>query len=223
MEIRAPLLLSVLLIAGMLGVSAWAWSALGETAPIATHFDFAGQPNGFMPRDRALLFVPTVATVMALLFAVMPRLTSRKEGLAASSSGYVTGWVGTMMLLFVAHCAVVLKARGWQVDVPGSMSIAVALVLIAAGNVLGKTRPNAFVGVRTPWTRQSDYSWDKSNRAAGRMMVVTGLATLATLAAAGSSTASVVMLTGLTVMAITSVALSYYYWRRDPARRSGRD
>ena len=149
------------------------------------------------------------------------RGTTRKAGLAASSGGYLAGWIGAMTVMFVAHCTVILKARGWPVDILGTVSIITALLFIAIGNVLGKTRPNAFVGVRTPWTRRSDYSWDKSNRAAGRMMVVSGLATLAVLAVAGPKAANIVLIGGIAVMTVVSVILSYIYWRRDPARRSG--
>ena len=221
MEIRTPLILSTVLIAGMMAVSAWAWPLIPATASIAVHFDLDGRANGWMSRDAALLVIPALATITTLAFAIMPHFTTRKADLAASSAGYVTGWIGTMTVLFVAHCAVILKARGWPVDIVGTASIIAALLFIAIGNVLGKTRPNAYVGVRTPWTRRSDYSWDKSNRAAGRMMVVSGLATLAVLAVAGAKAATIVLIGGIAVMAVVSVILSYIYWRRDPARRSG--
>lgn len=219
MENRAPLLLSALLIGGMLAVSAWAWPEMANHPAIATHFDLAGHPNGFMRPDRAALMAPAISLVLAVLFALWPRV-SRRGPAAAASVGYQTGWVATLTLLFVVHCAIVLKARGWPVNVATSSSAIIALVMIAVGNVLGKTRPNPFVGVRTPWTRQSAYSWDKTNRAAGRLLVGLGLATLATLAAAGSRATHIVMVAGLAVLAVTSVYLSYHYWRRDPARSS---
>lgn len=221
MEVRTPLILSAVLIAGMMAVSVWAWPLIPATASIAVHFDLDGRANGWMSRDAALLIVPASAAILAVLFAVLPRFTRRKEGLAASSAGYLAGWIGTMTVLFVAHCAVILKARGWHIDLAGSMSLVVALFFIAIGNVLGKTRPNAFVGVRTPWTRKSDYAWDKSNRAAGRMMVAAGLASLAAMAADGPKAAHIVLFGGIAVMAVVSVTLSYIYWRRDPSRRSG--
>ena len=55
------------------------------------------------------------------------------------------------------------------------------------------------------------------------MIVATGLASLAALAMAGGIAAHIVMLSGILAIAAISVALSYHYWRRDPARRSGRD
>lgn len=224
MDLRAPLVISGLLIGGMLAVSAWAWPLIPQTAEIAVHFDLDGNANGWMRRDVALLFAPVTACIVAAAFAVLPVFVRRrKEGLNASSAGYVTGWIGALVLLFVTHCSIVLAARGWQFDLAGNSALAVALVFTALGNVLGKTRPNPYVGVRTPWTHRSDYSWDKTNRAAGRMLVAVGLATLAALAVSGSREAHIVLFGGILAMAAVSVFLSYIYWRRDPGRQPTKD
>ncbi len=219
MEIRAPLILSLVLIAGMLAISAWAWPLVPETARVAVHFDFAGHPNGTMSRPAALLLLPALAACTTLALAIVPRLARWKAGLDARSSGYVTGWLGCLVILFVSHTLIILLARGWAVDVPGSMSIIAALVFLALGNGLGKTRPNPFIGVRTWWTKHSDLAWDKTNRLAGRMMMVIGLAILGALAMAGTIAAHIVFFGGIIVMTAVCVWLSYVYWRRDPDRR----
>lgn len=219
MQIRGPLFLSLVLIAGMLAVSAWAWPQLAADARIAVHFGLDGRANGWMRRDGALAFGPAMGAIVTLLFAVLPHFTKQKEELTASAASYKAGWIGTLMVLFVAHCAIVLAARGIPIDIIGSTAIVADLVFLVLGNALGKTRPNPWVGVRTPWSKKSDLAWDKANRAAGRMMVGTGLASLAALAAAGSGAAFLVLLIGSLVMAVVSVALSYWYWKRDPDRR----
>lgn len=220
MEIRAPLVISILLIVGMLAVSAWAWSQIPEISRIAMHFDAFGRTNGYMSRVPALFMLPALAALTTGAFAIAPSLPRWKAGLAASSSGYITGWLGSLVILFVAHTAVILMARGWHIDAPGSTIFVVALVFLALGNGLGKTRPNPLVGVRTWWTKNSDLSWDKTNRLAGRLLMATGLAVLAALACSGTAAAHVVMIGGIAVIGVVCVALSYVYWRRDPNHRS---
>jgi uncharacterized membrane protein len=218
MEIRAPLVLSLILIAGMLAISAWALPLIPETARIAVHFDASGHPNGYMSRVTALFVLPITAILVTVAFAVAARLPRWRSGLAASSSGYVTGWLGSLVILFVAHTGITLLARGWPIDGPGSTNFVLALVLLAVGNGLGKTRPNPLVGVRTWWTKRSDLSWDKTNRLAGRLLIAIGLAVLAALACSGTRTAHIVMIAGIAVVTGVCVALSYVYWRRDPNR-----
>lgn len=219
MEIRAPLILSALLIAGMLATSFWAWYALPADILIAVHFDWHGLPNGFAKRDVALLAMPVTASVITALFAVVARVGRYKEGLAHSSAAYIAGWLGSITLLFVAHCMILLLARGIKADIQGTQLLAISMLAIVIGNFLGKSRPNPFVGVRTPWTKKSDFSWDKTNRLAGRLFVADGLATLATLAVSGPSLAGPVLFWGLLIIVALTIPLSRYYWSIDPDRQ----
>lgn len=219
MGIRAPLVMSLVLIAGMLAVTAWAWPLIPDTARIATHWGANNVPNGFMRKDIALLFGPACASLVTAIFAVALFIAKRDSGLAKSSTPYVAAWLGTLVVFLISHVLIILYARGYKVDMIGNLTFLLALVFIVVGNLLGKTRPNPLVGVRTPWTRKSDYAWDKTNRAAGRMMVGVGLVTLLTFAAVGSNIAISVLVVGMLGFGVISIPLSYYYWRRDPARR----
>lgn len=220
METRAPLILSGCLIAGMLAMSVWAWPGLPETARIATHFDLSGHANGYMGKAAALFFAPGMAALLTLTMLLLPHITSRRENLAQSATAYVTGWLGVQVLLFIAHCGVIFLARGYKFDIAGTGVLVASMLFLMLGNVLGKTRPNPFVGVRTPWTKKSDLSWDKSNRLGGRLLVASGLANLATLAVAGAAAAHVIMLGGILALAVICTVMSYVYWQRDPNRQA---
>ena len=219
MEIRAPLILSALLIAGMLATSFWAWYVLPADILVAIHFDWHGLPNGFAKRDTALLAMPLTASVITALFAAVARIGRYKERLEHSSAAYIAGWLGSVTLLFVAHCMVFLLARGTKTDFQGTHILAISMLAIVVGNFLGKSRPNPFVGVRTPWTKKSDLSWDKTNRLAGRLFVADGLAALATQAVSGAGLAGPVLFSGLLIIVALTVPLSRYYWSIDPDRQ----
>jgi uncharacterized membrane protein len=128
--------------------------------------------------------------------------------------------LGAIALLVVTQMVIVVYARGTRFDIGEIVIAAVAVLLVAMGNFLGKTRPNFFAGVRTPWSLSNDLARKKSNRAAGRLFVLTGLATLGALLIAGVLTALAALLVGLTGAAAISIVLSYVYWRRDPRRHA---
>lgn len=217
MEIRTPLFLSLCLIAAMAAMSVWGFAVLPDTA-IATHFGADGLADGFMTKPKALLAGPLLGVAITALFAVLPRLTRRKEGLIQSAAAYVTSWLGILTAIFVAHCVVLFHARGVKMDIAGSGVLLPSLLMIMIGNVLGKTRPNPYVGVRTPWTRKSALSWDKTNRLAGRLLVASGLLGLAALAMFGALTAHAAFLSGVLATAVICIALSRHYWEKDPHR-----
>lgn len=218
MGIRAPLIVSLVIVAGMVLLSAWAWPLVPDVPPVAIHWDLGGRANGFASKPFALLIMPALALGCTLAFALLP-LWRGPQGLDTSRNAYLTGWLGTLVVLADAHAVLVAVARGWQANVSNVMLFAVALLITLIGNFLGKTEPNTIVGVRTPWTRASDLSWEKSNRAAGRMLVGVGLITLGAGVVMAPAAAFKVLLAGVLVAAAASVALSRYYWKHDPDRR----
>jgi uncharacterized membrane protein len=220
MNLRLPLLLSFVVVALMAAISAYAWVVLPPDAQLATHWGLDGKVNGHMGKTMGLIVVPAIALLVTLLIAVVPRLEPRRENLIASRKAFLAFWMSALAVLAVAHGAIVATALGFALDTPATVMAAVGLMIAVGGNFLGKVRPNFFLGIRTPWTLSSDLAWDKSHRLMGRLLVLSGLATLAADLAIGSGAAGIVLAATVSASALAAIACSYVYWRRDPARRT---
>ena len=224
MGVRAPLIASLALLAGMALVSVWAWPTIPNGAHLAVHFDIAGRPNGFAPKAFALLCMPLSGLAATLVFAAIGSRPSAVGHPVSDMPAFAAGWIGTLLLLAFAHIGIVMLARGVLIDVTRNVFFFIGLLFAVLGNFLGKTERNNFVGVRTAWTLSSDYSWQKTNRAGGWMMVGIGLADLAALACAGPKLAQTVLIGGTVLLLAVAIPLSRHYWKQDPERRidSGR-
>jgi len=216
MSIRAPLLISVLLVAAMAAAGYWAWMQLPPHAEIAVHWGVSGAPNGFAERTRALFLLPIMGMLVTALFCVLPSIEPRRANLVASKKLYRAGWLGALLVMTLAQAAIVMNALHRPFDVRASIVTGVSLLLIVGGNYFGKSRANFFAGIRTPWTLSSDYSWEKTHRLGGRLFVAAGIATLLVLAANGAPAGLFVLLGTLFGSLAVTVAMSYVYWRRDP-------
>lgn len=220
MNLRVPLTMSLVLLAAMAALSIWGWTVLPADAQIASHWGFDGQVNGLVSKGTGLVLLPAIGLGITLLLALVPWMEPRRENLVASRKAFFALWLGALVVMAVTHAAVVLSAMGYALDVPGTILVAVALMIAVAGNYLGKVRPNFFIGIRTPWTLSSDLSWEKSHRMLGRLFVLSGLAALAARFAVGTPAGFVVLAAGLTASAAIGIAGSYVYWRQDPERRT---
>ncbi|MGH9522393.1 MAG: SdpI family protein [Terriglobales bacterium] len=165
------------------------------------------------------MVLPLTGCGLTLLFTVLPILRpSAANERTAGSMAYQVGWIGALLLLAVCHVLIVMQARHTLVEIPGDMTFFVAILIVAVGNFLGKTEPNSLVGIRTWWALSSDYAWEKTNRAAGRMFVAAGLVGLGTVAVTDRATASRILIGAILLTGVAAVFLSYYYWRTDPDR-----
>lgn len=224
--IRKGLLLSALPLAAIAGMGAWGYLAAEPGARFPVHWGFDGRPDRFGGRSEAFLGLPLLAFAVALSMAFLPRLDPRGTNLQRSDTAFLTVWIGLLSLLALIQTGLTLIALGvWSggEESPFNRLLAagVALLLALTGNVLGKARPNWFLGVRTPWTLTSDLSWERTHRLAGRLFVLTGLAGLVAALALPVSTAMPLILVGVLAASVVSVIYSYLVWRRAPDKATG--
>ena len=212
------------LIAVIAGLSLFGWLATPAGAEIAVHWDASGAADRYGGKAEAFLVSPGIAVLLSLLLLAAPHIDPRGRNLARSAAVLNTVWIGTLAVLAAAQAGITLTAIGVFTADGGAIPLLVGLsacALIAVlGNVLGKARPNWFVGVRTPWTLSSDRSWDAAHRWAGRGFVASGLLGGAAILLAPIEAGFAVFTVAVLVTAAGAVVLSYFVWRSDPDRET---
>ena len=112
---------------------------------------------------------------------------------------------------------ILLWVRGVELDVTVVVPVLVGGLLVVLGNLLGKVRPNWFVGIKTPWTLSSRRSWVKTHRMAGWTFVLLGLAFVC-LGLANPAWALPALVAATVGSLLWLVVYSYLVWRSDPER-----
>ena len=168
------------LIAGAYAYSLAVYARLPERVP--THWNAAGEVDGWSGRAVGAFLMPTVALGLWLLFLVLPRLDPRRANYARFGPTYDLV-VATVIVFQVAlHVLLLGVALGWPVAVDTVIIVGVGLLLLLLGNVLPRVRPNWFIGIRTPWTLSSDRAWEKTHRVGGYIFSAAGLVVVAAAA-----------------------------------------
>lgn len=208
-------IISCILIAGCLGLSAYAWFALPVDAQIAVHFSADGSVNRTAGKLEGLLLIPLLLASVSVLLGLLPNHTPKRQGLEQSRIAYTTSWIGGIGVGALAHLALVGGALGLDVG-QGWVLAGSAVMVMALGNVITTSRPNWLVGIRTPWSLSSEEAWAASNRVAGWGLVLSGLLTLAALVWGGMGWALPVFVGCLLSSALIGAGVSYLRWRQDP-------
>ena len=224
--IRKGLLLSLVPLGVIASAGVWGYTATEPGTQFPVHWGLDGRPDRFGNRFEAFFGLPLLALGLTVMFAVLPALDPRGDNLRRSGPAYLTSWLGALALLALVQLGMTLAALGlWGLDddraFPRIVVVGLALLLVAVGNVLGKARPNWFVGVRTPWTLTSDIAWDRTHRISGRLLVLVGFAGLAAAVAPSSGLALGVLTAGTGAVAVFSLVYSYLVWRGAPDKRTG--
>jgi len=176
MNLRRPFLLACVLIAAAAVVGVWAYRMLPAGATIATHFNAGGDADGFMPKALGLATVPAIGAAVILLLALLPRFAANRAGLAESAGSYGIVLIGVAAMFLVGEAAIAMRAMDPDFDVIRWLFLAIGILFVVVGALMGRIRQNALFGIRTPWTLKDKQVWDRTQRFTGRLMVLGGVA-----------------------------------------------
>ncbi|MFC4058151.1 SdpI family protein [Planomonospora corallina] len=215
-DLRPGLIGSAVALLVSAGLSVWGWSTIPDGARIPMHWNGAGEVDRYGSKTEALLTLPLVMAGICVLMAVLPLVLPRQKGLAGSARAYTAAWLGVLVLMTGLHAAEIINATGGGIPTPRIAIAGVGLLLVVLGNYLPKTRANWVVGVRTPWTLQSERSWRRTHRLAGWLFVGFGLLLLAFAFLLPLSALVPVIITGAVLSGVVPAAYSWWTWRGDP-------
>ncbi len=191
----------------------------GPTGALPVHFGWDGVADGFGTRVEVALLMGVFALLTATLGLGMGMAARRAPDAARTRALRA----GQLMVVVVITCVAVLLG---SVSVTGVVSMAdkaptagLCLLLLLTGAVLGRVGPNPVAGVRTPWALKSRTAWDRSNRLAGRLFSLIGLAGLIAAPVAPQPLAFQAVIVGTLIAAAASVFESWRVWRTDPERQ----
>jgi uncharacterized membrane protein len=147
--------------------------------PMPSHWGVDGTVDGYMAKPWGVYLYPCLVGLPALLGFILPRLSPKGFRIEpfARSFGLI---LAALTVFFAALMAVIFaQAMGASMPVERAAGAGVGLLLAVIGNILGKTRRNFFVGLKTPWTLASAEVWLRTHRLGGRLFVIGGLAVVA--------------------------------------------
>lgn len=207
----------LVVIAAMFALAAWSWQRLPEQVP--THWNSQGQVDGHGNKVVGLLVLPLTVVGIYFMMLLLPLADPGGANYQNFAKAYNIIRLGIVVLLGALYAATVAAAFGRQVDITQIAFLGAAVLFVILGNVMGKLRPNWFVGVRTPWTLSSKLSWDKTHRLTDWLMMLMGVL-FAVVAFVHTTWTYIGMLVIDTACIGWSVIYSYLVYRDDPNRTS---
>lgn len=214
MKVRGLLIATLVIVAAMAGFAFWVASGLPAGAELPTHWNATGQVDDTQPALQALLFPAGMTLLLGAVFAVVPALEPLQEKLQASAPVLRVAWISVLALMVGTQLMIAGPALGWNLGV-SFLFVLVGLMFIALGNVMPKSRPGFFVGIRTPWTITDTDNWVATHRLGGKLFMLAGLiVVIAALLPLPDPVRLTVLLVATLGAAAASIVYSWRFWRK---------
>lgn len=171
-EHRMLLMLTSAIILLQMLVGVLLWDRLPD--PMATHFNFHNEPDGFSSKAFAVFGMPLL--LLGLHFMCL--MLSCASNIQMQN---VSNRVKSLMLLIIPAVSllVTVLCYGYALGAPFAIDrivwVFVGVVFALVGNYLPKMRRSTIAGIRLPWTLADEEIWSRTHRFAAPVWVVCGL------------------------------------------------
>ena len=148
---------------------------------MASHWNAAGQVDGYMPKFWGLFLMPLISLGMLGLFLAIPRIDPKRRNIEKFRVYYDRFIAIIIGFLFYIYILTILWTLGYTFNMILMLVPAFSLIFYYAGILVENAKQNWFIGIRTPWTLSSESVWDKTHKLGGKLFKAAAIIGLAGL------------------------------------------
>ena len=166
------------------------WNKLPDT--LATHWGSDGTANGWSSKTFSVFGMPLILTAIHVFWLVP-------------------------VISLLANCSTYLIALGVDFSIEIFISALIGVFFIVLGNYMPKLQQNYTIGIKLPWTLNSEENWNRTHRLGGKLYIVMGIAMILMSfidSLLGSEAAAWIILSVITIGAIIPAAYSFYLYKK---------
>lgn len=151
---------------------AYLWNSLLEKIPI--HWDYKGEINGWGTKYSLLGIIFLLPVFTYVLMLAIPKIDPKKRIELMGGKYYQIKFV-LVVFMSVLSLFIIYSSKSQTLSSPSMVFVLIGLLFMALGNYFKVIKQNYFLGIKTPWTLESEEVWKLTHILAGKLWIVGGL------------------------------------------------
>lgn len=199
------------------GVAIYLYPSMPER--MASHWGFSGEVNGYTNKFLGLFLMPLISCAMFLLFWTIPKIDPLKANIEKFRKYFDAFVVLIIVFLFYIYFLTIFWNLGFRFNMGQLMAPALGALFYYCGFLIERVKRNYFIGIRTPWTLNSDKVWDKTHKIGGKLFKIAGL--IALLGVIFPDKAIFLVIIPVIFAAVFSTVYSYIEYLKEAKNQNG--
>lgn len=203
---KTKLIISSIIILIPILVGLLLWGKLPDQ--MVTHWNAKGEPNGWSSKLFTVVGLPAflffIHWICIIATKADPKSANHPEKIMA-----LVYWICPATSVF-CMLSIYGEALGYPFSINRIGSVFAGLIFIIIGNYLPKCQHNYTVGIKIPWTLNSEENWNRTHRFAGPVWVICGLLFMI-FTFIGYAELSIVL---IFIAALVPMVYSYLYYKK---------
>lgn len=177
-------------------------------AELPTHWNFQGQADKYSSRFDAMVFTQVFLAIMNIFLCFMvdndPRNKKQNNFVMTLSK------LAMPLIMLVVYVITVMVGLGREIRVSVVIPLFLGILIIAIGNYLPKIKRNYTMGIKLPWTLNSDENWRRTHRFGGLCFIFMGLCFFAT----PFVKSELIIIIAMAIVVVLPAIYSYYLYTK---------
>lgn len=147
------------------------WDKLPDQ--VATHFDGNGVADGWSPKEFAVFGLPLFLLVVHWLCVAFTGVDLKKKNISDKVMVLVM-WLCPAVSI-VGNAATYLYEMDNTINTVPMAIIFLGCLFLVVGNYMPKMKQSYVIGIKLPWTLNSEENWQRTHRVGGYVYMLAGL------------------------------------------------
>lgn len=151
---------------------AFLWNQLPKTIPI--HWNINGEIDRYGDKIELLLIPILLPFLTYLVFLIVPKIDPKnklnKMGNKLQNLKFLMTTLMSILALFIIY-----STKEQSLTNPNYLILLIGVLYIILGNYFKTIKPNYFIGIKTPWTLESEYIWKETHKLGGKLWFLGGI------------------------------------------------
>jgi uncharacterized membrane protein len=154
---------------------AYIWNELPQGG-VPIHWNIKGEIDGYGSKGL-LILVPIVLPLLVYIIFLFPRIVPKNK-LNQIGNNFQNIKIFVTIFMSALALLIIYSSKNQTITNPNYVILGLGILFVILGNYFKTIKPNYFLGIRTPWTLESDTIWKETHRMVGKMWLVGGIVIL---------------------------------------------
>ena len=191
---------------------AYIWNQLPEKVPM--HWNIKGEVDRYGEKIELIIIPILLPLLIYIIFLVVPKIDPKNK---LNKMGNKLQTIKFLLTTFMSILAlfIIYTAKNESFANPNYIVLLIGVLYIIFGNYFKTIKANYFIGIRTPWTLESETVWKKTHQLGGKMWFVGGIIVVITSLILGKETNFTIFLLITGIIAVIPIVYSYITFKNE--------
>jgi len=190
---------------------AFIWNQLPAKVPI--HWNIKGEIDRYGDKMEMALLSISLPLITYLLLLVIPAIDPKGK-LKNMGKKYNHIKLFLTLLMSVIALVIIYSSKNLSLTNPNYMVLLIGVLYLVFGNFFKTIKANYFIGIRTPWTLESETVWKETHKLGGKMWFIGGIIVVLSSLIFAQQLNFILFITITTIITITPIIYSYVAFKK---------